>query len=854
MQNNALNISTLKHYLKSEQAKLKAAFLINNNVKKSLRGHCKLVDALLKQIWQSFNLKEVSLIAVGGYGRGELFPHSDVDLLILLPHKVVENTLKEIEALIGIFWDIGLSVGHSVRNCNECLIEAEKDVTVLTNLMEARYLIGDKTLFKHLMYSVENEFDARKFFIEKMQEQKSRHARFNDTSENLEPNIKESPGGLRDLQMVLWVARSLYLGTKWQDLVRQGLLNVKEAKQLKRFERILSGLRIRLHLMANRREDRLLFDFQNDLAADYGFETNSKYRASEQLMQRFYQAAKFVRLMNEILLAALRERLYPANTQVQSIHADYIAHNGLLDLKDPQLFEKQPAAMLSCFLQLQTHDELTGFSPHLIRSLLKYQHYINADFRNKYEHQQLFISLLKQPFGTTHILKRMNQYGILGRYIPAFGKIVGQMQHDLFHVYTVDEHILNVLGNMRRFSVPKFKLEFPLCSQLITEFDAPYLLYMAAIFHDIAKGRGGDHSTLGTVDAKRFCSLHGLEKSETELVAWLVEAHLKMSSVAQKSDLADPQVIQEFAQFVGSEYRLIALYLLTVADIRGTSPKVWNAWKANLLEHLFKATRRLVTGIKQSPTEEVDKRQLQAAVTLQRFGLTESAFKPLWKLLGNDYFIRHESQEIAWHSRLLSPHLQTESPIVRSRLSPVGNGIQVMIYMQNRDDLFARICSFFEHIDYSIVEAKIHTTEHGYALDSFLVLDTSDKSIVYKDLLNYIEHELTQTLNNTNLPLLPSIGRLSRQVKHQPINTKVELFPSAILADTQQYVLEIISGDRPGLLYNLACQFIEQNVQLHTAKINTLGNRAEDRFLISTKAGAKLDEQKLTASLQNYLA
>ena len=854
MQNYALNIVALKQQLKTAQAQLKSDFLSKNNVTKLLRGQCKLVDAMLKQIWQSFNLKEASLIAVGGYGRGELFPHSDVDLLILLPHKVAENTLKEVEALIGIFWDIGLSVGHSVRNCNECLIEAEKDVTVLTNLMEARYLIGHKTLFKRLMFSIENEFDAQRFFNEKMLEQKNRYARFNDTSENLEPNIKESPGGLRDLQMIMWISRSMQLGTKWPDFVQHGLIDAKEAQQIKRFERILSGLRIRLHLMANRREDRLLFDYQNDLAADFGFKTNGKYRASEQLMQRFYQAAKFVRLINEILLASLRERLYPTSTQSQSIHADYVTQSGLLDLKDPQLFEKQPAAMLSCFLQLQSHDELTGFSPNLIRSLLKYQHLIDAEFRKKNEHQALFISLLKQPFGTTHILKRMNQYGILGRYIPAFGKIVGQMQHDLFHVYTVDEHILNVLGNMRRFTVPKFKLEFPLCSQLITEFDAPYLLYLAALFHDIAKGRGGDHSTLGTVDAKRFCTLHGLDKAAVELVAWLVEAHLKMSSVAQKSDLADPQVIQDFADFVGSEHRLIALYLLTVADIRGTSPKVWNAWKANLLEHLFKSTRRLVTGTKQNSIEEVTKRQLQAAVTLQRFGLTESAFKPLWNLLGSDYFIRHESQEIAWHSRLLSPHLQTEQAIVRARLSPVGNGIQVMIYMQNRTDLFARICSFFERIDYNIVEAKIHTTEHGYALDSFLVLDTSDKSIVYKDLLNYIEHELTLALSSSSGPLLPSVGRLSRQVKHQSIITKVELFPSVNVAESQQYVLEITAGDRPGLLYNLAYEFNQQNIALHTAKINTLGNRAEDRFLISANAGEVLDQAQLTSSLKKYLA
>ena len=829
--------------LHQERAALRGAFENNSDSAGLLRQHCRLVDVLLRDLWRESALPaEVCLVAVGGYGRGELFPYSDVDLLILLPDNHDDTVNTRIEGLIGLFWDIGLAVGHSVRSLGECVAEAAKDVTVQTNLLESRLLIGDGALYQRFSNALATTMDVRTFFKAKVHEQDQRHARFNDTAYNLEPNIKESPGGLRDLQTILWITRSLGLGDNWNALVRHSLITRREARQIRRHELALQGLRIRLHYLANRREDRLLFDFQNDLAKYLGYLSSDGRRASEKLMHGYYRTAKFVGLMNEILLQTLREHIYPEQHDIVQINARFEAHNALLDANSSTLLQRQPSSILEIFLLLQQHPELTGMSANLLRTLQRVKNLVNREFRQNPENKHLFLQILRHPSDVTKTFRLMSRYGILGRYIPAFGRITGQMQHDLLHVYTVDEHILNVLCNLRRFVSPEYAHEFPLCSKLFAGFDAPHLLYLGALFHDIAKGRGGDHSTLGTLDARRFCKSHGLPKADGELVAWLVQTHLSMSSTAQKSDLTDPVVIENFAKMVGDERHLTALYLLTVADIRGTSPKVWNAWKAKLLENLFLVTRRLLTGASTNADNELQARQRQANKTLNLYGVAEKDYQPLWDKLGRPYFLRHESQEIAWHTRLLLSHLNSETPIVRTRLSPDGGGIQVMIYTRDRDDLFARICGFFERAGYNIVEAKIHTTLHGYALDSFLVLDQSDKSVRYRDLLSYIEYEITQRLSTNNKLEVPLVGRISRQVKHLPIKPVVSI---ASETKSNHHQLNIVAGDRPGLLSNIAHTFLQHDVHLHMAKINTLGNRAEDTFLISARDGKKLTEDTL---------
>ena len=833
------------------QAKLGASFYKTANTAQALKDNCQLVDNLLKQIWQHTNIgKGVCLIAVGGYGRCELFPHSDIDLLILLPTNASAELNAKIESLVGLLWDVGLNVGHSVRNLSECIDEAGKDVTIQTNLLEARLLAGSKALYQQLTSSLDLVMNTQAFFEAKLKEQQQRYAKYNDTAYNLEPNIKESPGSLRDLQTIIWIMKSQKIGDSWSDLVKLGMISALGAKQIRRHQQFLQMLRVRLHLLAKRREDRLLFDYQNELAVQLGLVNTSKKRASEQLMQSYYRSVKFISLMNEILLQTLQHLNQTSPPVIKPINARFEAHNQLLETKNGRLFQLQPSAILESFLLLQQHPELTGMSATLLRNLLRVKKLVNREFRQNIANKKLFIEILSQPNGVNHSLRRMNRYGILGEYIPAFGKIIGQMQHDLFHVYTVDEHILNVLANLRRFSKPELAYEFPLCSKLFTEFDAPYLLYLAALFHDIAKGRGGDHSTLGTLDAKHFCKSHGLPKQDIELVAWLVKTHLTMSSTAQKSDLSDPDVIEGFAKLVGNERRLKALYLLTVADIRATSPTVWNAWKARLLESLFYTTERALNakagpnkqGDINSIENEIQIRQAQAISSLDKYGLKQEAYQHLWDSFGNAYFIRFESSEIAWHSRLLTPHLNTPNPIVRARLSPSGDGIEVMIYTRDQNDLFARICNFFDRMGYSIAQAKIYTTEHDYALNTFIVLDQSSKSVSYSGLLKYIEIELTQKLDHKTPLDAPLQGRISRQVKHMPIKVQINMTEDA---KSNNHLLEVITNDRPGLLANIARQFLQLEILLHNAKINTLGNRAEDTFVISAKKNEKLSPERI---------
>lgn len=856
------NIAFWRQHLKDGFAALETDFTLHPNTTKLFKQHCKLIDGLLAAIWAQARIDErCCLIAVGGYGRGELYPHSDIDLLILLPDHSSEDITfnSNIEALIGLLWDIGLNVGHSVRSLSECIAEAKKDITVQTNVLESRLLIGDLALYHNFLSNIDSTMDVPAFFAAKLKEQDNRHAKFNDTAYNLEPNIKESPGGLRDLHMIVWLTLSLFkhnglkisTGNAWSMLAKQNVISALEVRQIRHHEKNLQLLRIRLHFLSGRREDRLLFDFQNELAATLGYINTPRKRASEQLMQSYYRSVKFVSLMNEILLKSLQQILSATSPVIKPVNAHFEAHDQLLEAKTAGLLQQHPSAILEAFLLLQQHPELTGMGASLLRNLQRVKSLVNRDFRQSLQNRKRFIEILSQPNGVNHALHAMNRYGILGSYIPAFGKIIGQMQHDLFHVYTVDEHILNVLANLRRFAKPELKHEFPLCSELFAAFDAPHLLYLAALFHDIAKGRGGDHSTLGTLDAIRFCKLHGLSKADTALVAWLVASHLKMSSTAQKSDLSDPSVIESFAHFVQDERRLIALYLLTVADVRGTSPVVWNAWKARLLESLFYATKHALAHHILYSQQAIAARKTEAAEKLNKFGLSAHSYEHLWVQFGSGYFVRHESDEIAWHSRLLTPHLNTKEPIVRARLSPSGDGIQVMIYTKDQNDLFAKICNFFDRMGYNIVEAKIYTTDHAYALNSFIILDDSGKSVSYSGLLKFIEVELAQKISATSQLDPPLQGRISRQVKHMPIQAQVTITEEA---DNNYHKLEIIANDRPGLLATLARKFLMLEIELHNAKINTLGNRAEDSFLISAKKGQKLDAQHIQSLREALIA
>jgi [protein-PII] uridylyltransferase len=841
-------LARLKAGVRAERAALQEKFRATGDAAMVLREHRRLVDRVLKDMWQGLQVPaSLALLAVGGYGRGELYPYSDIDVLVLLPGAPSAELDLKVETLIGALWDTGLELGHSVRTVTECVDEATKDITVMTSLLEARLITGSRDLFAQFERATRANLDGSAFFKAKRLEQEQRYTKFQDSPYSLEPNLKEAPGGLRDLQVVLWIARACGIATSWVELARHGLITMQEAHQARRHLRLLQGLRVRLHYAAGRREDRLLFDYQDGLARDLGYAPTAHRRAGEQLMQLYFRTAKAITQLNTILLQNLGAQIFPArNSDTQVINERFRRVGELLDARAHDLFEREPSAILESFLLMQKHAELKGMTAPTLRALWRARARIDAAFRSEPRNRALFLSILQQPRGIVHELRRMNQYGILGRYLTAFRRVVGQMQHDLFHVYTVDQHILAVVRNVRRFTMLEFAHEYPLCSRLIAGFERPWLLYVAAIFHDIAKGRGGDHSRLGKVEARRFCRAHGLSADDVRLVEFLVEHHLTMSSTAQKQDLSDPEVVRRFSDVVGTERRLVALYLLTVADIRGTSPKVWNAWKGKLLEDLFRATQQLLKGGKIEADQYIQAKQDEAKRLLRLYGLSDSVKDSLWRHLDVPYFLRHEAQEIAWHTRLLHARVEPDKPVIKARLSPAGEGLQVMIYVLDQRDLFARICGYLGSIGFSIADAKIYTTRHGYALDTFQVMDAGSGSH-YRDMISRIEAELGEWLAK-QAPLPPPVrGRVSRRVKHFPIPPEVHIVPDD---KNQFYSLSVTAGDRPGLLYAIARVLSRHNVSLKTAKIVTLGERAEDVFVVS---GPSLADSKATLQLETDL-
>jgi [protein-PII] uridylyltransferase len=842
-------VAQFRVQLQAARSALREAYLRRPRPRALLRGHSNLVDRTIKAIWrQSQPAAGAALLATGGYGRAELFPFSDIDVLILLAREPSEDERSRLESLVGQLWDVGLEAGHSVRTIAACLEAAEADITVRTALLEARFLAGSRPLYRELEAAIQQSFDPASFYKAKKLEQEQRHAKHQDTPYSLEPNLKEAPGGLRDLHVIQWIARAARIGSGWHDLETHGLIQHDEVRQLVRSESVLQNLRIRLHYLAGRREDRLVFDLQNALANQLGDEQTPTRRASEVMMQRYYRTAKTVTQLNTILLQNLGARLFPkSEVNLQPLNERFHARGELLEANDEALFEREPLAVLESFLLMQQHHELQGMTAPTLRALWRGRHRIDARFRRDPIARLMFLQILQQPRGIVHEFRRMNQYGILGRYLPEFGHVVGQMQHDLFHVYTVDQHILMVLRNLRRFTMPELAHEFPLCSQLMSGFARHWLLYVAALYHDVAKGRGGDHSELGANDARIFCRRHGLAKEDEELVVFLVINHLSMSMVAQKQDVHDPDVIHAFAERVGTERRLIALYLLTVADIRGTSPKVWNAWKAKLLEDLFRAARRVLTGETLQLDAALAEKQAEATRLLRLYALSDSVKDRLWAQLDTTYFLRHDAQEIAWQTRNLHYRVNAQQPVVKARLAPFDDGLQVMIYTRDRPALFARICGCFDKVNFNIVEAKIHTTRNGYALDTFVVMGEG-KGVHYRDMISLVETQLAQELESEGPLGPPRGGRLSRRVRHFPISPVVDIRPDERGA---YHVLSIIASDRPGLLYGVARTLAQYQIDLHTAKINTLGDRAEDVFLIS---GEVLSDSKTVLRLEQELA
>ncbi len=806
-------------------------------------------DRTLCALWRAQRLPaDALLVAVGGYGRRDLFAQSDVDILIATATDPTGELARRIESFVASCWDIGLEIAHSVRTLEQCLSEAEADITVQTSLLERRRLIGSPKLWAELDRRLSEAMRPAAFFTAKRLELRQRHAKYDDTPYSLEPNTKESPGGLRDVQVIAWTARAAGLGTTWSELAANGLMTARETRLLRDRERTLKEIRHALHRLAGRREDRLVFDLQTTVARELGFVDGDSRRASEELMQRYFLAAKTVTQLNTILMQNIAAKLFDApGAEPEPIDDEFRNRGGLLEAIDPGIFERDPPAILRAFLTMQRHSDLSGMATETLRAMWLARDRINPGGRANAQSRELFMEILKQPRGITHELRRMNKWSILSRCIAPFRRIVGRMQHDLFHVYTVDTHILMVVRNLRRFAIAEHAHEYPFCSQLMAQVDKHWVLYLGALFHDLAKGRGGDHSKLGMVDARHFCRAHEIAEEDAALIAFLVEHHLTMSAIAQKRDLGDPDVIAGFARIVGTVEWLNALYLLTVADIRATGPKVWNSWKGRLLEDLYHATRRVLDGESDiPPADRLDARRRETVRALNLGAIAPALYEQLWSRLDIAYFMRNDARDVAWHTRMLYRYPDTPTPIVRARLAPGGDGFQVVVYMPDQKDLFARVCGYFDRKNLSVMDARIHTTAHGYALDSFLIVDPNGERR-YRDILSLVEAELTECIQQQAPLAAPVQGRISRRSRYFPIVPQVDLRPDE---QGKHYLLSIVAGDRTGLLYRIARVLGLHDVNLYTARVATLGERAEDVFLVD---GASLSDPRAQLRLETDL-
>lgn len=847
-------INLLKSTVGSIDEGLKNIYQTHKDVSTVVFGRSLLIDKLLLTIYDYLfkNLdQDIAIIAVGGYGRGELHPKSDIDLMILLKEEENQKTKDLLEKFLTLLWDIHLEIGHSVRTIQECIDESIKDITVATNIMESRLLAGNDQLLTSMkeQTNANHIWDSKSFFQAKLEEQIQRNGKYNDTAYNLEPNIKESHGGLRDIQMIGWVAKRHFNANNLHDLLKEGFLLEDELTTLLEGQHLLWQIRCSLHYLSGRREDRLLFDYQRDLAIEFGYsdnEVNPKNEAIEQFMQQYYRTVIELQRLNEMLLQHFREAIIYANVHndAEIINNHFQVKNGYLETTSENVFKENPCALLELFSILQDYPDIQGVRSKTIREIRKYKYLINDDFRNSERAHKIFIKIITGPRGVTHELKRMNRYGILAAYIPAFDFIVGRMQYDLFHAYTVDQHTLFVIRNMRRLSLADYCHEFPLASGIFQHLANPGLLYLSGLFHDIAKGRQGDHADLGAIDAKDFCLLHGLSEKDSDLVSWLVKSHLIMSMTAQRKDISDLDVVSTFANQVKTLERLDYLYLLTISDIRGTNPKQWNDWKDKLLGELYNKTASLINkGISETSDKESNIAEIQTASLrrLEVLGIDSHQANDLWKTLKQEYFQSHTYGQITWHTSLIinAKHKKRlDKPLIQTRVHKSSNSMQLLIYMTNRDYIFYNAVNILSRSEVDIVNAHIVNTSDGYALQSYRLtpinIDTSEMPLAAEEIMTRLQERLTNDTDATTVSLVN---------KHKFFSSPTIVnFETAEDDNSTQIIIETM--DRTGVLTTIAKTFVDCKVKLLNARVVTAGEKVLDSFSVSTAANKALSTEQ----------
>ena len=857
-------IAAFKKAIKQAREVLDGRFREGRDIRRLVEDRAWFVDQILQEAWKRFDWSEdadIALLAVGGYGRGELHPNSDIDLLILLDSADHEVFRTPIEGFLTLLWDIGLEVGQSVRSVAECAEEARADLTVVTNLMESRTIAGPEHLRQRMQEVTASDrmWPSKEFFLAKRKEAKTRHAKYNDTEYNLEPNFKGSLVGLRDIQTILWVARRQFGSLNLHSLVQQGFLVDSEHGMLASSQEFLWKVRYALHMLAGRAEDRLLFDHQRKIAALLGFADGEGKLADERYMQKYYRVVMGVAELSELINQHFEDVLLREGERgaAQPLNSRFQVRDGYIEVTSQGVFKRTPFAILEVFVLMAQHPEIKGVRADTIRLLRDSRHLIDDDFRRDIRNNSLFIELFKSPQGIHRNLRRMNRYGILGRYLPEFGHIVVQMQHDLIHNNTVDAHTLNLIKHLRKLKWPELAEKFPLASKVMDKLPKPELIYIAGLYHDIGKGRGGDHSELGAVDAEVFCARHQLPAWDSRLITWLVQNHLVMSTTAQRKDLSDPQVIFDFAQLVGDQTRLDYLYVLTVADINATNPSLWNSWRASLLRQLYTETKRaLRRGLENPLDREEQIRQTQSAAIdiLVRGGIDQDDAEQLWSQLGDDYFLRHTAADVAWHTEAILQHPAGKDPLVlikETAQREFEGATQIFIYAPDQHDFFAVTVAAMDQLNLNIHDARVITSTSQFTLDTYIVLDADGGRIGDNPArIKQIREGLVEALRNPDE--YPAIiqRRVPRQLKHFAFAPLVSIHNDAQRPVT---VLEITAPDRHGLLARIGKIFLDFDLSLQNAKIATLGERVEDVFFITDAHNQPLADPELCARLQDAI-
>ncbi|ERP92409.1 PII uridylyl-transferase [Alcanivorax sp. P2S70] len=852
-----------RQYLEQGQERLNQAFEIAD-ITDLVHARSQLVDQVMVGAWALFGLAQrddVALVAVGGYGRGELHPCSDVDLLVLLADTPEQSVCDCLERFVAFLWDIGLEIGHAVRTLDECVDLARDDITVATNIMEARTLAGEDRLREQLEVRTgpEHMWDSAAFFAAKWEEQVTRHKRFNDTEYNLEPDLKNAPGGLRDIQMIAWVAKRHFNADSLEALVGAGFLTKEEYAVLRKCLDYLWEVRWQLHVLTGRSENRLLFDHQRQLADRLGHEDSSANLAVEHFMKGFYRVALAMSVLNEMLLQLFDEVILRCDDpeKVRPLNRRFQVRNDYLEITSDDVFEKSPSALLETFVLMAQNPDLKGIRASTVRALIYNRRQIDEAFRNNPVNTGLFMQLLRSPHALFSQLRRMKRYGILGKYLPEFGGIIGMMQYDLFHIYTVDAHTLLVIKNMRRLRYEDLRDEFPLASEVFYRLPKPELLYAAGLYHDIAKGRGGDHSELGAVDAIDFCQRHGLSAWDGKLVAWLVKSHLMMSVTAQRKDISDPDVVYEFARKVGDLVHLDYLYVLTVADINATNPTLWNSWRASLLRQLYTETKRALRRGLNNPVEKqdwIDETRDVAMRLLTGQDHDAAEIETLWANIGDEYFLRETPRDIAWHTEALLDRDDPNDPLVlirESSQSVLAGGSQIFIYTPDTRNLFSATVNALDSLGLTIMDARIITSADGFSLDTYIVLDEHGTPIGEDwARIEQIRKTLTETLKYPERFASTVSRRMPRRNKHFDVPTQV-LISNDIVND--RTAVDIHTLDRPGLLAHIGRIFMRFELLVQNARIATLGERAEDVFFITDLDGEPVSDPALCLELQEAL-